>query len=271
MPLNLPAAPIVSNISSTTATISIGTDFNPPGSTFYSFRIISNGIINYLLSNGLLSSSNMYTNIPSITAVQLSSGTQYIVSASAATDAQGSNATAYGPFTQFPTLLGEVSLQGNFTSQQQQIIDKSRLLMPEKFSVNVGDERILAFAELVIADINVMPPLQGYTTDTMDSVALPLVYFGISLFADLFFQMGATLLDFNYNDNGISLNIDQTGKIGQSYVNMLNFYDKMKSNYKKTQILKQGAYGISSPRYQSQIGQFLKISLGASFNWNSPS
>jgi len=134
--------------------------------------------------------------------------------------------------------------------------------MPEKFSVNVGDERLLAFAELIIADINIWPPLQGYTTDTMDPVALPLVFFGISLMAELFFGMGATLQDFNYNDNGIALNIDQTGKISQMHQNMLEFYRQMITNYKKTQIFKQGAFGIGSPRYQSQIGQFLKIALG---------
>ena len=83
--------------------------------------------------------------------------------------------------------------------------------------------------------------------------------------AELFFQMSATLQDFNYNDNGLALNIDQTGKINQSYQNMLGFYRQMIVNFKKTQIFAQGAFGISSPRYQSQIGQFLKISLGSSF------
>jgi hypothetical protein len=190
----------------------------------------------------------MYNNIQTITTVNVSPGTQFIISVSAATDAQGSNATAYGPFTTFSTLTANISESGAFTPQQQQIIEQSRLLMPQKFSVNCGDERILAFAELVISDINCMPPLQGFTTDTMLPVALPIVYFGISLFAEMFFQMSATLQDFNYSDNGLQLNIDQTGKIGQSLVTMLTFYDNYKKNFKKTQIFAQGAFGISSPR-----------------------
>ncbi len=269
MPLNLPTAPIVNNISSTTATITIGSDFNPP-STFYSWRIIANGVISYVTNSGLLSAAQVYNNILTITLINLAPGTQYILSASAATDAQGSGATAYGPFTQFATLLAEVSFQGKFTPQQQNIIDHSRLLMPEKFSVNCSDEKILAFAELVVSDINLMPPLQNFTTETMFQPALPLVFFGVSLFADLFFQMNATLQDFTYNDNGLSLNITQTEKINQSYVNILAFYDNYKKNFKKTQIFSQGALGISSPRYQSTIGQFLKIALGSSFSWNSP-
>lgn len=270
MPLNTPVAPIISGISSTTFTISTGADSNPIG-TFYSFRVISNGIINYVTSNGTLSSANMYTNINTITAINIANGTQYIVSASAATDAQGSNATSYGAFTTFSSLSAEVSPQGAFTPQQQQIIDQSRILMPQKFSVNCTDEKILAFAEVILADINLFPPLQGFTTDSLPVPALHLLYFGISLMAELFFQMSATLQDFNYNDNGLALNIDQTGKINQSYQNMLGFYRNMITNFKKTQIFAQGAFGISSPRYQSQIGQFLKISLGSSFNWNSPS
>jgi hypothetical protein len=270
MPLNLPVAPIISGISSTTFTVSTGADSNPVG-TFYSFRVIYNGIISYVTSSGLLTIANMYNNLQTITVVNTAPGTQYLVSASAATDAQGSNATAYGPFTMFTSLTANVSPQGAFTPQQQQIINQSRLLMPEKFSVNCSDERILAFAEVVLADINLFPPLQGFTTDTLTPAALPLLYFGISLMAELFFQMSATLQDFNYNDNGLSLNIDQTGKISQSYQNMLEFYRHMITNFKKTQIFAQGAFGISSPRYQSQIGQFLKISLGSSFNWNSPS
>lgn len=267
---NLPVAPIISGISPTTFTVSTGNDGNPIG-TFYSFRVITNGIINYVTSAGILSSANMYNNLQTITVVNIAPSSQFLLSASAATDAQGSNATAYGPSVTFVTLPAQLAQAGPFTPQQQQIIEQSRLLMPQKFSVNCGDERILAFAEVVLADINLFPPLQGFTTDTLTPAALPLLYFGISLMAELFFQMSATLQDFNYNDNGLSLNIDQTGKIAQSYQNMLEFYRHMITNFKKTQIFAQGAFGISSPRYQSQIGQFLKISLGSSFNWNSPS
>lgn len=270
MSLNLPNAPIVSGIGTTTFVVSIASDGNPIG-TFYSLRIIYNGIINYVTSSGILSAANIYNNLLTITAVNIPPGTQFTIQASAATDSQGSNATAYGPVTTFVTLSAQVSPTSPFTPQQQQIIEQSRILMPEKFSVNCTDERILAFAEVILADINLFPPLQNFTTDTLTPAALPLLFFGISLMAELFFQMNATLQDFNYNDNGLALNIDQTGKIGQSYQNMLAFYRNMITNFKKTQIFAQGAFGISSPRYQSQIGQFLKIALGSSFNWNSPS
>lgn len=157
-----------------------------------------------------------------------------------------------------------------FSERQQMIICKSRQLMPDNFSVNTTDEKILAFAEVILSDINVFPPLTNFTTDTVPDEILPILYFGVCLFAELFLQARATLEDFSYNDNGLSVQVDQVGKIDQSYKNMLEMYKTMITNFKKTQILAVGGKGIGTPRYQSQIGQFLKIALGSAFTWGTP-
>lgn len=159
---------------------------------------------------------------------------------------------------------------GPFTQRQQLIICKSRELMPDNFSSNTTDEKILAFAEVILTDINVFPPLTGYTTETIPDALLPLLYFGISLFAELFLQMRATLEDFTYNDNGLTVQVNQVEKINASFQNMLQIYKNMIENFKKTEIMKMGGRGLGTPRYQSQIGQFLKIALGSSFTWNQP-
>ena len=158
-----------------------------------------------------------------------------------------------------------------FTVRQQQIITKSRVLMPDRFDENTTDEKILAFAEVIVADINVFPPLGGYTTESLPDNILPVLYFGITVFSELFLQANATLNDFSYNDNGLSVAVNQVEKINTSYQNMLKIYKDMIINFKKTEILRIGGKGLGTPRFQSQIGQFLKISLGSSFNWNSTS
>lgn len=155
-----------------------------------------------------------------------------------------------------------------FTAKQQMIIDKSRTLMPDNFSINTSDEKILAYADVVLSDINIFPPLTGFTTESVPDVLLPVLFFGISLFTELFLQCRATLEDFDYNDNGLSVRVDQVGKIDSSYRNLLEVYRNMISNFKKTQITAIGGVGLSTPRFQSQIGQFLKIALGSSFMWN---
>ena len=86
----------------------------------------------------------------------------------------------------------------------------------------------------------------------------------------LFFQMRATLEDFDYTDNGLSVRVDQVGKIGQGMVNMKDSFQHQVENFKKTQIFDIGGAGLGTPRFQSQIGQFLKIALGSAFTWNSP-
>ena len=89
------------------------------------------------------------------------------------------------------------------------------------------------------------------------------------MFAALFLQMRATLEDFSFNDNGLTVQVDQVGKINQSYQNILAIYKDMILKYKKTQIFAVGGKGLGTPRFQSQIGQFLKIALGSAFTWNS--
>ncbi len=157
-----------------------------------------------------------------------------------------------------------------FTEREQFVIQKARELMPENFSVNTPDIKILAYAEVILTDINVFPPLTGFTVESVPELVLPILFFGIALFSEMFFQMRATLEDFEYNDNGLYVRVDQVGKIEISYRNMLEQYKFMITNFKKTEILKVGVKGLGTPRFQSQIGQFLKIALGSAFNWNSP-
>jgi hypothetical protein len=50
---------------------------------------------------------------------------------------------------------------------------------------------------------------------------------------------------------------------------MTRIYERMIINYKKTQIFQAGA-SLGTPRFNTALGQFLKIALGTSFLWNSP-
>lgn len=157
-----------------------------------------------------------------------------------------------------------------FTAKQQDIITRARTLMPENFSANTPDEKILAYAEVILSDINFFPPLTGFTTESIPDSLIPILLFGVSVFTLLFLQCRAVLEDFSFNDNGLTVQVDQVGKINTAQQNMLQVYKTMIENYKKTQIFEIGGAGLGTPRFQSQIGQFLKISLGSAFSWNSP-
>jgi hypothetical protein len=271
MSLQIPQPPLLTNIGSNYLTINVIPNGNPVG-TWYAMQVMFNGTGGYVTAQGIVQPVQVWIQSTLIQVVGLTPGTNYSVRLSAADDNIGTNATAVGTVTSITTLTGVTSQFANtFTSAEQVVIQQARKLMPEIFSRNTPDFKILAYANLILADINAFPPFTSFTIgDILGNPTLAnLLYFGISLMTELFLQARATLEDFQYNDNGLSLNVDQVGKIAQSYANMLEFYRNMILNFKKTQIFAVGAVGLGTPRYQSQVGQFLKIALGSAFSWNA--
>lgn len=159
-----------------------------------------------------------------------------------------------------------------FTVREQEILDKVKCVMPANFIAESPDDKILCFADLVINDYNWFPPLSGYTRETWPPEADGILVIGVQLFALFFKQMEATLQDFDYNDSGLSVKVDQVGKISQVVTASQGIFSIYKSQVeysKKALLLRTGGQGLGTPKYQSQIGQFLKIALGSSFTWNS--
>ena len=157
---------------------------------------------------------------------------------------------------------------GNFTVKEAELVAASKSLMPERFRATATDDRILNFLEVVVADINAIPPMENMTVDTLPDNIIPIVRFGASYYSSIFHQMRATLDDFTWNDQGVTVAIDQTQRVNTSLVNMTKAYERMITNWKKTRIIAQGGRGLATPRFQSQLGQFLKIALGSSFLFN---
>ena len=277
MSLVIPQPPVITNIGTNFFTINVLPN-NPVG-TYYAIQVIFNGTGGFVTAQGILQPVQTWLNTTLIQVNGLTPSNNYSIRLSAADDSIGTNSTSFGTTTNITTLSGTVnsSLTGTpFTSAEQQVIAQARILMPEIFSRNTTDAKILAYARLILAEINSFPPRTGFTIGDVagNPILAEILYFGITLMTELFLQARATLEDFQYNDNGLSLNVDQVGKISQSYANLLAFYQTMILNWKKTLIFGGhggvGAMGLGTPRYQSQIGQFLKISLGSAFSWNVP-
>jgi len=274
MSLVIPQPPVITNVGTNFFTVNILPD-NPVG-TYYAIQVIYSGTGGFVTAQGIVQPVQLYINTTLIQVTGLTPGMNYSIRLSAADDANGTNATAFGTTTNITTLSGQAQpgapANPSFTAAEQYVIQEARKLMPEIFSRNTPDFKILAYANLVLAYINDFPPMTGFTVkDVAGNPNLAqILFFGITVMTELFLQARATLEDFQYNDNGLSLNVDQVGKINASYVNLIQFYNTMLTNFKKTQIFQVGAVGLGTPRYQSQIGQFLKIALGSAFSWNVP-
>lgn len=155
-----------------------------------------------------------------------------------------------------------------FTEREQILLDKVKLMIPADFVAGESDEKILGFVDMVINDMNWWLPMTNYNVGNYPTGWTMTIVLGCAYFAQLFKQMEATLQDFNYSDNGLSVQVDQVGKINTALERILKAYAQQVEYMKKSMLTQMGA-GLGTPRFQSQIGQFIKIALGSSFSWNS--
>jgi hypothetical protein len=155
-----------------------------------------------------------------------------------------------------------------YTARETVLLEKCKLVVPPEFITTSSDEKILVYIDLVINDINWCPPMTNYNRNSIPDNMI--VIMGTAYFSQLFKQMSATLEDFNYNDSGLTVQIDQVGKINVAIERIMKVY-VTQTEYMKKHLLCGEFAGLGSPRYQSQLSQFIKIALGSSFNWGSSS
>lgn len=158
-----------------------------------------------------------------------------------------------------------MSTNNVYEERISRIVRKVKTVMPEIFVAHTSDEKIRAFAELVLADLNYWPPMTNYRIENLPEHYEPVLVFGCNFFAALFWQMGASLQDFDFNDNGFTVRVDQVSKVGTSLANLATTYLRMIENVKVREIFRVGPKGLITPRYHSALGQFLKIALGDAF------
>ena len=72
--------------------------------------------------------------------------------------------------------------------------------------------------------------------------------------------------DFTYNDNGLSLTLDRTGKLGQVNERVTKMYNTMKFNIKKYYSASAGPKGLGYPRFTAQMSSFMRILYGAGYS-----
>lgn len=128
-----------------------------------------------------------------------------------------------------------------YTEREQIIINLGKQYMPAKFLANLGndaDARILAFALLVLSDINFIPPMTAWTFEDCPVGILPILAFGLQYFATMFLQANYSLNDFSYSDASLTLSIDRVGKMSPVLQSLMQQYTNMAKNIKTSMTLK---------------------------------
>jgi hypothetical protein len=103
------------------------------------------------------------------------------------------------------------------------------------------DDDIRGGIILALNYLNLQPPQTTFSLDDFPTLYEPLLYMGAGIFTLLFKYLNIAITDFNYSDNGLSLNVDRGAKVKEAIAQLLGMYNQMLSLAKL-----EFAYGGSS-------------------------
>lgn len=167
-------------------------------------------------------------------------------------------------------------LQTNFTPQEKEFLKQLVRVTPKPFLNTVEEPldrefRLLGIAALALSDYNNTPPFENFTISSMPPLMIPIIIMGTQYWIMAFRQAEFSLIDISYSDNGLSVNLDRTSKIGQAMENIEKLYLKVYENRKKVVLLANGGMGLETLRYNSNFSRFTAmLGTGGAFGWNMP-
>lgn len=138
--------------------------------------------------------------------------------------------------------------------------------LPERFIQGLCDEQLLMWLQMGLDDINYSTPATYFTLETAPQHWETAVLFACNAVATVLVAGDVSFEDFTYNDNGLSLTLDRTGKLGQVNERVTKMYNTMKFNIKKYYSASSGPKGLGYPRFTAQMSSFMRILYGAGYS-----
>lgn len=86
--------------------------------------------------------------------------------------------------------------------------------------VQFTDQQLLIDIELALNAFNIYPPVTSFTIENFPSDYEVMLMYLAQMFALVNKYLGLSINDYNYNDNGIALNIDRGAKINTAIANV---------------------------------------------------
>jgi hypothetical protein len=145
------------------------------------------------------------------------------------------------------------------TAKELTAVALAKAYMPSQFVAKVSDDVVLAFINLVLAEINVIPPYTEYSIENCPTMWNPIIAWASQVYSVLFLHGGFALQDFSYSDGGLSLTINRQANLDLTYKNMLERFIEMAKNIKKVEALKVGVRLLTTPRYDTVFTQYLSM------------
>jgi len=162
------------------------------------------------------------------------------------------------------------------TNKQNIIINKLKAVTPPSFLGNIppgiGQEvRLLGMIGMAMNDINNAHPRQSLNFETFPSLHYDFLILATNMYILAFEQARYSLADVSYSENGYSINMDRTSKIGTSFETFKKLYETQLWGFKGGVLLDQMFVGLGTPRFQSNLSRFISmLGSGSAYGWNLP-
>lgn len=151
-----------------------------------------------------------------------------------------------------------------YTERQYELLTKCKAVIPKSFLREADDPKILAYIQLVVDDVNYVPPLTDYLVENIPPFFDTIIVLGANAYTLLFQMQKWSLEDFTYTNNGLTVTLDRVAKIKSPYDEFFKLYMDKTKGVKRNRMSKMV---LATPRNQHMLGQFLKITLGEGFSW----
>jgi hypothetical protein len=116
---------------------------------------------------------------------------------------------------------------------QTRLVYQLRTMLGPVMTVNpvtgqpLTDQELLLGINMAICAFNIYPPVTDFTADNFPHCYQVMLLYLAQLFSLMNMYLGFSINDFNYSDNGISLNIDRGTKINQAITNVQKIINDM--------------------------------------------
>lgn len=164
-----------------------------------------------------------------------------------------------------------------FTPREKAFLEQLKRVVPKPFLNSCEDPaerdfKLMGIAALALSDYSNMPPCEhGMTFNNMPADLAQLIIFGTNYYIMMFRQAEFSLIDISYSDNGLSVNLDRVGKIGQVVQNFEKIWLRQLQNRKNCLLLSNGGMGLGTARFQSNFSRFVgMLGTGSAFGWGMP-
>lgn len=141
-----------------------------------------------------------------------------------------------------------------------ELIEEARTIISPYFlnSSKITDDQILGLCRIVLDELNYITPITNYDLCTAPHSWRSAILVGLHVFVLLAAQTALGLKEFNYNDNGLSLQLNRIQNLDIPLKMYRPIFESMAWNIKKSMIFRN-VFALGYPRYQQAVSSFLRI------------